>query len=97
MSLAEKSNTQRENQTKLLTSALETTRVLENQPTHVELKQNDQYQRIAEPDQSVHVKRIFGLQSLESVHTVLHDCNYHLPAVTYDNIGWKLTVRKQVI
>lgn len=76
--------------------------MLENQPILVGLKQNDLNQRVAEPshierDQFDDVKKIFDLKSLEPAHTVLHESSYHLPAVTYDNITWKLAVRKQVI
>ena len=50
-------------------------------------------------DQSVHSveERIeIDLKSFEATRTVLHDCNYQLPALTYGHVDWKLLVRKQV-
>lgn len=39
----------------------------------------------------------FDLRLLEPAKTVLYDCGYQLPAVTFRSVDWKLYLRKEVI
>ena len=39
---------------------------------------------------------VFDLKSLKPVKTILHDCTFVNPVVTYGNVDWKMFVRKEV-
>jgi len=98
----------REHDLKLVTSAVKRTQELDTQSTSSllpSLDESDQRLHILShieeseeesEEESVDVKAVFDLQSSEPMNTDHQDRDYRLPAVTYDNSAWKLTVRKQV-
>lgn len=61
-----------------------------------EATQNNNKAQI-QPETKREQRREFDLRSLEPARTVLHDCGYRLPAVTYRSVDWKLFVRKEVM
>jgi len=94
----------REHDFKLMTSAVKPTQELDTQSaSSVRKSQDESDQRLntlshieVSKEESVDVKAVFNLQSLEPMNTIHYTRDYRLPAVTYDNSAWKLTVRKQV-